>query len=145
MRAAPPTPAEAFVPPVATGTLRGVDAPALPMNYRPAPEPPVRSASPYDQPAEAVDFPEVNPFADLPPTEALPAVPTQSARPVPAPLWPLFAVNWLIEFALGWFGPLGHILTRPATKTLLGWLGVLLVLGAGVWAARGLGWVSWPR
>lgn len=139
----PPTPAEEYAPPVGSGTLRGVDAPALPRDFRPAPEPPVRPAPPL-HPSSAVEFPEVNPFADLPETTP-PAPEPAAAPPVPVPLWPLFAVNWVIEFALGWFGPLGHILTRPLTKTLLGWLGVLLLLGAGVWAARGMGWVSWPR
>lgn len=131
-----PTPTE---PMVAPGTLRGVDAPALPFNFTPAnPNPAPATVEPA-----VYDFPEVNPFADpLPP---VPAAPTSSAPPVPVALWPVFAVNWLLEFALGWFGPVGHLLTRPAMKTLLGWLGVLLILAAGVWAARGMGWVSWPR
>jgi hypothetical protein len=148
-----PTPAEQFAPTVAPGTLRGVDAPALPMNYRQTAEPPIHpvpsfepgGAAPRTAYQAAVEFPEVNPFAETRPADPLPAVPTSAVRPVPIPLWPLFAVNWLIEFTLGWFGPLGHILTRQATKTLLGWVGVLLAVGAGVWAARGLGWVSWPR
>lgn len=140
----PPEP----TPTVAPGTLRGVDAPALPFDYRPAESFEAgantpRTPSPYSSPP-AVEFPEVNPFADsLPPVPAEPAAP--SARPVPVFLWPLFAVNWVLEFLLGWFGPIGALLVRPAMKTLLGWAGVLLILGAGVWAARGLGWVSWPR
>ncbi len=139
---APPTPS--FTPPepqppvVSSGTLRGVDAPALPFDFR--------RADPMPSPTlPGVEFPDVNPFADpLPPvTEAEPAATT--ARPVPVYLWPVFALNWVLEFLLGWFGPVGQVLMRPLTKTLLGWLGVLLLLGAGVWAARGLGWVSWPR
>ena len=133
-----PSPAVEFVPVVASGTLRGVDAPALPFNFHradPAPLPP----------PSVVDLPDVNPFADAPVPLPPPAPPTRIGRPVPIALWPVFGVNWLMEFALGWFGPVGHLLTRPAMKTTLGWAGVLLVVGAGVWAARGMGWVPWPR
>lgn len=132
-----PTPAEPMVSP---GTLRGVDAPALPFDFTPADPNPTPSTADVT----SYEFPEVNPFADPVPPLADNA-PTPSAPPVPVFLWPMFGMNWLLEFALGWFGPVGHVLTRPAMKTMLGWLGVLLILGAGVWAARGMGWVSWPR
>lgn len=139
-RTAPPPEPRLFAAPepvVQPGTLRGVDAPALPLDFRradPAPLPP----------APAVEFPEVNPFADpLPPVPE--AQPAADARPVPVHLWPLFAANWVIEFVLGWFGPVGAVMVRPVGKTVLGWAGVLLIIGAAVWAARGLGWVSWSR
>ncbi len=132
-----PSPAIDFVP---AGTLRGVDAPALPYDFRradPAPLPP---------PPPPFDMPDVNPFATpaaaVPPETALPKV---AHLPVPVFLWPLFTLNWLLEFVLGWFGPVGAFLTRPATKWVLGWAGVLLCVGAGVLAARGMGWVAWPR
>jgi hypothetical protein len=138
--APPPNPfaqPESQPPVVSPGTLRGVDAPALPFDYRPADPMPAPTMP-------AVQFPDVNPFADpLPPVPA--EKPTAAARPVPVFLWPVFVLNWVLEFVLGWFGPVGQVLLRPLTKTLLGWLGVLLLLAAGVWAARGLGWVSWPR
>ncbi|MCU0703249.1 MAG: hypothetical protein MUF18_04580 [Fimbriiglobus sp.] len=133
--APPPEPA-APEPFVAPGTLRGVDAPALPF-FHPAEEPPTTAPTP------AADFPEVNPFAESFPPIAPPPEPT-TTHSVPVFLWPVFALNWVMEFALGWFGPIGHLLTRPLAKTLLGWSGVLLLLAAGVWAARGMGWVSWP-
>jgi hypothetical protein len=148
---APPAPSPAtdyLPPPGGPGTLRGVDAPALPFGYQapeqphpaePDPEPPVPSVF------GGMNLDEVNPFADPAPQPA--AEPEPTTDPVPVALWPLFATNWLIEFVLGWFGPLGALLTRPWMKTLLGWAGVLLLAGAGVWAARGKGWVRlpWPR
>lgn len=139
-----PTPAEPFVPPATTGTLRGVDAPALPSNYQPPELPPPSPPAATNWHNPGVEVPEVNPFAEVA-TPLPPAPAVAEPRPVSVPLWPLFAVNWVIEFALGWFGPLGHLLTRPAMKTVLGWLGLLLLIGAGVWVARGMGWVSWPR
>jgi hypothetical protein len=91
-----------------------------------------------------MDLGDVNPFADLP--GATPPAPEPARKAgVPVLLWPVFAANWVIEFVLGWFGPLGHLLTRPWVKTLLGWAGLLLLAVAGYWAARGKGWVSWPR
>lgn len=142
MFAPPPSftpPPEPPTPVVSPGTLRGVDAPALPLDFR--------RADPMPAPTlPGVEFPEVNPFADpLPPADEAEPAATAAARPVPVYLWPVFALNWVIEFALGWFGPVGQVLMRPLAKTVLGWLGVLLLLGAGVWTARGLGWVSWPR
>lgn len=133
-----PTPAVEFVP---AGTLRGVDAPALPYDFhRGDPNP-----TPTHYPS-VVDLPDVNPFADSAPTPPPPAPPAVTdRRPVPVFLWPVFAANWLMEFALGWFGPVGALLTRPAMKMALGWLGVVLAVGAGVWAARGMGWLPWPR
>jgi hypothetical protein len=144
----PPTP-ETGVPPSAGsayqyslpipapgGTLRGVDAPALPAGFRSL-------------------LAEAEAEADLP----YPPAPTPPPRPVPAPvesrpslpvfLWPVVAVNWVLERLLGLLGPVGAALTRPAAKHLLGFTGVVLLAGAGLWAARGMGWVHfdlpWPR
>ena len=111
-------------------TLRGVDAPALPANFRaePAPEP---APEPEPEPVPLVE-------ADLSPV-------AEEPRPrVPLLLWPLFAANWVIETLLGLFGPLGAVLTNPVSKHVLGVLGVVLLAAAGAWAARGMGWVRFP-
>lgn len=154
---APPTPSPAveYAPPAGgPGTLRGVDAPALPFGYEaPPPEPTGAAAqseglrgvaTPSSDPwYGGMNLAEVNPFAELAPAAA--ELPPPRPAGVPVLLWPLFAVNWVLEFVLGWFGPLGHLLTRPAMKAVLGWVGVLLLVAAGGWAAKGMGWVSWPR
>jgi hypothetical protein len=140
----PAAPTEDVPPTGGPGTLRGVDAPALPMGYTP-PEPlPPLEESDIPSAFAGMSFAEVNPFAE-PLSQAQEPEPTTSSPPVPFALWPVFAVNAVIEYLLGWFGPLGHWLTRPWMKTILGWSGLLLLLGAGYWAARGQGWVSWPR
>lgn len=144
---APPSPAAEFAPTSGgPGTLRGVDAPAMPFGYTPRePLPPVEEPE-VPSAFAGMNFAEVNPFADPPSAETPNPIPaTSTSPPVPILLWPLFALNAVIEYLLGWFGPLGHLLTRPWMKTLLGWVGVLLLVGAGLWAARGKGWVSWPR
>lgn len=114
--------------PPAPVTLRGVDAPALPAGFRtetlpePVPEP---------EPVVLVE-------AESPPVEEEP-----SPR-VPVFLWPLFAVNWILETVLGLFGPLGVLTTNTVSKHVLGVLGVILLAAAGAWAARGMGWVQFP-
>jgi hypothetical protein len=115
---APPT-ADTGVPP---STLRGADTPALPPGFRSA-------------------------FADMPAAaarvESVPA-PAPSAPAVPGALWPVFALNWILETVLGLFGPPGAAVRHPAAKHLLGACGVLLLAAAGVWSARGMGWVALP-
>ena len=124
-------PAQPFAPPAmpSAGPLRGVDAPALPSNFAPPTDP-----TPAPPPVEvAYAEPEPVPLAAAEPTRAW----------VPVPLWPLFAVNWILELFLGLLGPVGAALTHPAMKHLLGFAGLLLLAGAAAWSARGMGWVSW--
>jgi len=121
-----PDPLVRHAPPT-TGTLRGVDAPALPPGYR-TPEPmPI--------------LPE--PVAVVEP----PSAPVVETPGIPLPLWPLFGINWVLELLLGLLGPVGTVVKHPAMKHFLGVAGVLLVLAAGVWSAKGQGWISlpWPR
>jgi hypothetical protein len=59
-------------------------------------------------------------------------------------LWPLFALNWLLENMLKLFGPPGEMLTRPVMKNCLGVAGLLLLIAAGLWASQGQGWVALP-
>jgi hypothetical protein len=143
---APPTP-DTGVPPSA-GPLRGVDAPALPMGYRPPTESPF-ATTPVPAPAlfpQSEPVPTEEPFAELTPATPTPTpAKTETARSggVPVVLWPLFAVNWVMELLLGLLGPVGAVLTHPAMKHLLGVAGLALLAGAGAWAARGMGLLTW--
>lgn len=119
-------------PPVVTGTLRGVDAPAVPLGFR----------SPFED-AAAAEPPEPATVA-LATAERLAEPARPPADRVPVPLWPVFALNWVLELVFGLFGPVGEAATRPPVKHLLGIVGLLLLAAAGVWAARGMGWVSFP-
>ncbi len=129
------------------GTLRGVDAPALPYGYR-------TSFGHHDEESAAsaavpsgfgrFDLADVNPFADNSPPAPLPPPPAPSSG-VPFFAWPVVACNWLLEAALGWMGPLGAIARTPALKHLLGFAGFLLIVAAGLWCAKGMGWVNLPK
>lgn len=132
---APPT-ADTGVPPstgdwlgrgpmVGPGTLRGVDAPALPSAFRdPAPEPVA------EEPTVLVTAPVV--------------MPSPAAPGLPLPLWPLAAVNWVMETALSLLGPVGGAMVRPAGKNVLAVVGGGLLVAAAVWTARGMGWIELP-
>ncbi len=71
------------------------------------------------------------------PTE--PVVSQPKFAKVPLLLWPLFACNWVIERVLRQFdAPIARAL-QPKYKQVLGTLGILMLIVAGIWAARGLG------
>ena len=110
---------EAVIPFAAPRTLRGVDAPATPVGLNPAP------AADADEPVDL----EAAPFA-------APGTPT-----VPLLLWPLAALNAVLEWTLGLFGPLGSWAKSPGAKTLLGLTGLAMLVSAGLWAARGAGYL----
>jgi hypothetical protein len=121
-----PIPGDPSLMPGGPGTLRGVDAPATPAGFRSA----------------------------MPPIDLPPALPAPSPGPVMTPppppssgpglLAPLVLANRVLEGTLGWCGPLGHWLTRPPVKRLLGYAGLVMLVASGWWVARGMGWVSWP-
>jgi hypothetical protein len=139
-------PAQFFGPATAeTGirpsTVRGVDAPALPMDFRSAFADPLVGPAPVSTPIEEPG--ELAPLAAVP--FVLPnSTPANQPAPLPVLGWPLFAVNWVLECLLGLLGPVGTAIRHPAIKHPLGWLGVLLIVAAGVWSARGMGWVQFP-
>jgi hypothetical protein len=119
-----------------TGTLRGVDFPATPDGFRSAyaPRP---DGSPSD---ESVPF-----LAPAPDPSAGPAVRTPPPAASGVGLFtPVAVLNRCLEGVLDWCGPLGHWLTRPPVKHLLGYTGLILMTAAAAWVARGMGWVSWP-
>jgi hypothetical protein len=126
---APPTPDTGVPPP--PGPVRGVDAPALPMGFRSAP----------------VEEPEVTAsltlFTAAPVAEpTVPTAPEPRPHSVPVVMWPVFALNWVLELVLKLFGPLGSVVTFAPTKHLLGLVGLLLLAASATWAARGMGWVA---
>ncbi len=107
-------------------TVRGADAPALPSGFQPAvyvePEPPA-PVPVLTRPAPALRIPH---------------------SPLSTWLYPLFAVNWVLETACGLAGPVGAAAVRPAGKYGLGACGLVLLAGAAAWTARGLGYVDFP-
>ena len=104
-------------------TLRGVDAPDMPVDrgaFQPEPVAQVFSEPPVEMQVASHE-----------------ATPT-----VPMLVWPVFAVNWVIETTLSLFGPLRHLLTHLYVKNALGICGLLLLIAAGVWTAHGTGWIT---
>lgn len=133
-----------FGPPqVEARTLRGVDAPALPADYRPEPD-----ADVVLVPAPvAVKTPVA--YASGSPRHASAAMfaPSGAAAPddaVPAAVWPLYAANALLETGLDQCGPFGRLVTNRVTKQFLGWSGVTLLALSAVWVARGYGVIDFP-
>ena len=104
-------------------TLRGVDAPALPAGFRT--NPPLPSTLPA--PVNLIVAPPESDEADE----------------VPVVLWPLYAVNRLIEGVVGMV-PLGSLVLRPAAKNLCALAGVAMLCGAAAWAAQGMGYLKLP-
>lgn len=128
-----------------SGTLRGVDAPATPAGFRSSMPPAGRQSN-----APSVAF-LTPPPADAPPPPGMPPTDQPPAVMTPPPaasgvglFTPVSLANRVIEGVLGWCGPLGYWLTRPAVKRLLGVTGLGLMAGSAWWVARGMGWVSWP-
>jgi hypothetical protein len=157
--AVPPTPATAYAPPpppepvAPAARLFGppTAGTGVPPSAGPAAPPPAESLG-FDSipmPSAARSLPD---FGSLDLAElrdrvenAKPAEPPPAAPPrpsVPVAVWPLFVVNWLIETALCLFGPPGRLLTTGGMKHVLGTLGLLMLAAAGLWTARGFGWVQ---
>ncbi len=129
VRFGPPTEGTGYPTGPFPRTLRGVDAPALPAGFKPAV---------YVEPDPT---PEPLPVLTRSAPDA-PLAPRNS--PLPVPLWPLFAINWVLETACGLAGPAGAVAVRPAGKHVLGGLGLVLLAAAAAWTARGLGYVDFP-
>ena len=65
--------------------------------------------------------------------------------PVPTLLWPILALDWIFDSIVCLFGPLGRWLTYPRVRNAMGWLGVLMILGAVGWAVGEWYGFDWTR
>lgn len=71
--------------------------------------------------------------------------------PIPAVLWPLVALNQVIDAILGLLGPPGWILRSGFGKNLLGLIGIGLLAYTAAHLGEHQGWLSlpfplpWPR
>jgi len=156
-------------------TIREVPAPRPPMpgepvvqEWRvgwtapPAPPPsvvawgsPVPLAMPAEDPNHANATPayQPNPYQIAAPTSPTPVTapaypfhaPASAATPTISPLlWPLVALNVTFNVLTYLLGPLGSWLRGPG-RTLIGWLGIGMILAAGVWAVGEWYGYDWPR
>jgi hypothetical protein len=72
--------------------------------------------------------------------------PSTELGPLPFALWPLFVLNKLFDLLTLPLGPLGSWLRQPGGRNALGWLGMLMILGAIGWGVAdwyGLDWLPW--
>ncbi len=117
----------------------------------------------FGQPLPAESFPPPAPQTNAAPAPSAPAYaePAPAAAPV-APAWavpltvqdtsghsflqlPFVAINGLFDILTYLLGPLGGWLRRPMGRNALGWLGILMILAAGSWAAVDWFGVDWKR
>jgi hypothetical protein len=120
-----------------TSTLRGVDAPALPLDYSArTPEAQIETRLPE------VTVP--NPFTTA---ATVPVVEEEviSIWATSLPFLPLAIANAFLEGVCRWFGPLGEMILKPAVRTLLGLSGFALFAGAIYWVLKSGPRGFWPE
>jgi hypothetical protein len=139
-----------------------VDSPAVPPYAPPPPQPrfsvpQIPSANPQGQAASpSVPYPFMAVYGQsgqVPASAqeaAIPAPQWQSPKAVVEPgtpfiLWPLVPVNWVFDLFTHLLGPLGFWLRRPSGRTALGWLGILMIVGAVGWAVADWYGMDWTR
>jgi hypothetical protein len=93
---------------------------------------PVTPSMPF-RPESAVPFPEPSP-EPIPLQSAEKVYPPRTAG-VPPAMWPVYAVNWIVEEMLVALG--GEALTRPAAKWALGLAGIAMIGIAAAWVVTG--------
>jgi hypothetical protein len=105
--------------------------------YQPS-SPPGYSPAGYSPPAPVYTPPMIAP-------QVYGAAPTAVVRPpVPISLWPFILLNGTFNILSYLLGPLGTWLRGPG-RTMMGWLGIGLILAAGVWAAGEWYGYDWPK
>jgi hypothetical protein len=79
---------------------------------------------------------QIEPFPPPEPPQQRPVfVPRPAEPPVPVLLLPLVGVNRLFDGFVLFFGPFGRALRSPAGRNLLGYSGLLMLLGGLAWGA----------
>jgi hypothetical protein len=65
--------------------------------------------------------------------------------PIPLLLFPLVLLNGLFDLVTFFLGPLGSWLRRTPGRNVLGWLGVLMILGAIGWGLADWYGIEWTK
>jgi hypothetical protein len=66
-------------------------------------------------------------------------------EPLPFMLWPIYLFNRSFDIVTYLLGPLGSWLRKPAGRHTLGWLGILMILGAIGWGVADWYGLDWTR
>lgn len=85
------------------------------------------------------------PATGIPSPQWQAAKPTSEMAPLPFSLWPLFVLNKLFDLLTLPLGPLGSWLRQPSGRNTLGWLGILMILGAIGWGVADWYGMDWTR
>ena len=127
----PPQASDAIPP--STRTVRGVDAPALPTDFR--------SVFAEHAERERVSLNPVEPEELDEPIPLLTQAPaTKPVESLPVLAWPLVAMNWVCELPLKMLG----VAESSTIKNGFALLGLALIAVAVAWSAQGMGWITLP-
>lgn len=127
----PPQASDAIPP--STRTVRGVDAPALPADFR--------SVFAEHAERERISSSLVEPEQVDDPIPLLTQAPaTESVESVPVLAWPLVAMNWVCELPLKMLG----VSESSTIKNGFAVVGLTLIAAAVAWSAQGMGWITLP-
>jgi len=142
----PPVPTEPVVQewrvgwPAAQAAAASVVAWGSPVPMATPAEEPYPSPPPAFQPRAY----NVDPAPVAAPIYPSPAPPDAPTAPISPLLWPLIALNVVFNLVTYLLGPLGTRLRGPG-RSLIGWLGIGLILTAGVWALGEWYGYDWPQ
>jgi hypothetical protein len=105
---------------------------------------PVAPSAPTMPPAAQLPFANPVPAPTQTPTPFFP-LPAENAPSKMSPLaFPFVALNFLFDIPTYLLGPLGAWI-RDDGRRLMGWLGVLMLMGSGAWAVGEWQGVDWPK
>lgn len=148
---APPEPprAPAYSPPAPPVVRPEPITAPVPLIPPPEPTTPIieRKPTPPSRPA-----PKPAPVVtEAPPPAPKPQIVYEPQPPLPVPLWPLAALNWVFDRLAGLLGPPGWLLRSGFGKNVLGLAGIGLILYTAAHLATDAGLVTlpwpvpWPR
>ena len=105
---------------------------SLPMEAAPPPVEPLNVALPRSSPGAAVPFYQPTASAAAPRSHSL-------------FLFPLVALNRIFDLLSYLLGPLGTWLRHPAGRSAMGWLGIVMIIGALGWGLADWFGVDWTH
>ncbi len=138
-------------PPIATAVE---SPPPEPRFFTSPASSPTTAAAPAPFPYQMVFGPQTSSPSSMvaaPTTTGIPAPQWEAGRssagaaPLPVTLWPILALNKVFDLFTLPLGPFGSWLRQSSGRNTLGWIGVLLILGAIGWGVADWYGLDWTR
>lgn len=143
-------------PPMATAADASIEQTAGqpqffgPVNSAPAPQTPFPYAMVFGAQPNHQAPTVIAPISNQPVNHGIPAPQWEAPKPVSTPplpvmLWPIYVMNKVFDLVTLPLGPLGSWLRQTSGRNAMGWLGVLMILGAIGWGIAdwyGLDWTQ---